>query len=69
MTVPKVKYQIVVGEEGGTELVMTTYVSLDDAKKMYKLLKATIDSGQNSIVVNAPNYNRIELQRVEVLEV
>ena len=68
MSISSIKYQIVVSHEGGCKMVMETYHTLEVAELNYQIAKRVMESGTGSMIMRDPDWNRLELQRVEVLE-
>jgi hypothetical protein len=63
-----VKYQIVVTHAGGTQMILGTYPTLEDAHDQYEESKEAMVSGTGSMIVRDPDWNHLQLQRVEILE-
>jgi hypothetical protein len=68
MDMPLIKYQIVISHEGGAQMIMSSHSTLEDAQKSYRTADMGMKLGRGSIIMRDPDWNELELQRVEVLE-
>ena len=68
MTIPKVKYQIVVSKGGSAKTIISTHATLEDAQEVYRTAQVVMKLGSNNMIMRNPDWNELELQRVEVLE-
>jgi hypothetical protein len=68
MTIPKVKYQIVVTQANGTQIVMYNYLDLDQAMTKFVATRLILESGAENLIPKDPHWSRIELQRIEIVE-
>jgi hypothetical protein len=68
MDIPLVKYQIVVSHESGAQMIMSSHCTLEDAQESYRTANMAMKSGTGSMIMRDPDWNELELQRVEVLE-
>jgi hypothetical protein len=63
-----VKYQIVITHADGTQMILGTYPTLEDAHDQYEESKEAMASSKGSMIVRDPDWNHLQLQRVEILE-
>lgn len=68
MSISVIKYQIVVSHEGGAQMIMSSHSTLEDAQESYKTADMAMKSGIGNVIIRDPDWNELELQRVEVLE-
>jgi hypothetical protein len=68
MTIPKIKYQIVVRYSNGEQHIKSIRYDLEEARKDLAIAQMLMSPEVESWISNSPNWVGVELQQVQTLE-
>lgn len=67
MTIPLVKYQVVISHREEGQMVMSIHSTLEEAQVSYIAAKMAMKAAVSTNIMQDPDWDELELQRVEVL--